>query len=222
MTTTAQLLYAAASYLALWGVSWWGAVGRGWGAAESAHDPASVWMYVRRLLLASAALVGVGLVGGAELSSFGWGLSPWLLAALAVGALMGFGNRGGFVPSGPVPVALALFHTFATELYFRGYLFHHLGTIIGLWSLPLSALAYGLYYLTVHTVWAGGRRARLIGPVTFSILGLLFAGGYTLCGGFLGAWGAHFGAVLRWRGGAGHDRAQDRAQHAAPLRGHDG
>jgi hypothetical protein len=125
-----------------------------------------------------------------------------------VGALMGFGNRGGFVPSGPVPVALALFHTFATELYFRGYLFMHLGTIIGAWSLPISALAYGLYYLTVHTVWAGGRRGRIVGPITFTILGLLFAGSYAFTGSLLGAWGAHFGAVLRWRG------ARREVQHA--------
>ncbi len=137
MTTTAQLLYAAASYLMLWGVSWWGAVGRGWGGAESAHDPASVWMYARRLLLAGVALAGVALAGGADLGSLGWGLAPWPPAALVLGGLMGFGNKGGFVPSGPLPVALALFHTFATELYFRGYLFHHLGALIGLWSLPI-------------------------------------------------------------------------------------
>lgn len=200
MSTAAQLAYASASYVLIWGVSWWGAIGRGWGPGESAHDPASAWMYARRLLLAAAALGGVAVVGGASPASFGWGLSPWLPAVLVAGALMGFGNRGGFVPSGPAPVALALFHTFATELYFRGYLYHHLGGLIGWWSLPISAVAYGLYYLTVHTVWAGGRRGRLVGPITFTILGALFAGCYALTGGFLGAWGAHFGAVLRWRG----------------------
>lgn len=201
MSATAQLTYAAASYALLWGLSWWGAIGRGWGAAESDHDPRSRWLYARRLALAAAAAVGVTLVGGASLASLGWGLSPWLPAVLLAGLAMGAGNRGGFTPSGPVPVALALLHTFAVELYFRGYLFRHLAGLIDLWALPLSAAAYAVYYLTAHTVWAGGARGRAAGVALFGFLGVLFAGAYLLTGSFLGAWLCHFAAVLRWRGG---------------------
>lgn len=198
MSTAAQLSYAALSYALLWALSWWGAVGRGWGGAESDHDPASRWLYVRRLLLAATAAGGLAL-GGAGPGALGWGLSPWLPAVLILGLALGAGNRGGFTPTGPAALALALFHTFATELYFRGYLFHHLGGLIGMWALPLSAAAYGLYYLTVHTVWAGGPRGRAAGVALFGVLGLLFAGCYLFTGSLLGAWLAHFGAVLRWR-----------------------
>lgn len=201
MAPAIQLTFAAAGYALLWAVSWWAAIGKGWGVRESAHDPASAWLYVRRLLLAAAAVVGIALFAGASLASLGWGLSPWLLVALAVGVAMAAGNRGGFTPDGVAPVALALFHTFATELYFRGYLFQQLGKLLGWWALPASALAYGLYYLTVHTVWAGGRRGRTAGVVLFTALGLVFAGLYALSGSFLAAWLAHFAAVIRWRGG---------------------
>jgi hypothetical protein len=199
MALAPQLLIAALGYLLLWALSWWAAITCGWGAAESAHDPASRWLYVRRLLLAGLALLGITIVGGAPLASLGWGLSPWLAAALALGALMGTANKGGFHPTGVVPVALALFHTFATELYFRGYLFHHLGELAGWWMLPASAGAYGFYYLTVHTVWAGGRRGRIAGVILFTTLGLVFAGLYSLADSFLAAWLAHFAAVLRFR-----------------------
>jgi hypothetical protein len=199
MSPAAQLTFAAASYALLWGVSWWGAIARGWGAAESAHDPASGWMYVRRLLLVAAGVTGVAWAGGASLATLGWGLSPWLPAVILAGLAMGASNRGGFRPTGATPVLLALFHTFAVELYFRGYLFRHLSGLIDLWALPLSAAAYAVYYLTVDTVWAGGRRGRLAGLALFGFLGVVFAGCYIFTGSFLGAWLAHFGAVLRWR-----------------------
>jgi hypothetical protein len=198
MAPTYQLLVAILGYLLLWAISWWAAIVRGWGPAESAHDPASGWLYVRRLLLAGLALIGVSLVGGASPSSLGWSFSPWLLLALGLGVLMGSKNKGGFHPTGLVPLALALFHTFATELYFRGYLFRHLGELLGGWALPLSAAAYGFYYLTVHTVWASGRRGRIAGVILFTSLGLVFAGFYSLADSFLGAWLGHFAAVLRF------------------------
>ncbi|MCU0492116.1 MAG: CPBP family glutamic-type intramembrane protease [Chloroflexaceae bacterium] len=188
----------ALSYSGLWLLSWWAALGQGWGKAESAHEPGSRWFYTRRLLLAALSLVGVLLVAGQPLANYGWNLSPWLPVALLVGGVLALGNRGGFVPDGWLPMVLALFHTFATELYFRGYLFHHLSGSLGTLALPLSALLYGGYYLTVHTVWVAGWRGRLIGVVTFTLLGLVFAGFYTLAGGFLGAWLAHFAAVIRW------------------------
>jgi membrane protease YdiL (CAAX protease family) len=198
MAPAAQLTFAAASYALVWAISWWAAIGRGWGVRESAHDPTSLWMYGRRLLLVATALLGIVAVGGASPASLGWGLSPWLLAALAIGAAMARGNRGGFEVTGVTPAVLALFHTFATELYFRGYLFHELGATLGWWALPLSAAAYGLYYLTVDTVWAGGRRGRVAGVILFTVLGLVFAALYSLSGSFLGAWLAHYAAVLRW------------------------
>lgn len=198
MSPAAQLLFAAAGYVCIWAVSWWAAIGRGWGEGESAHDPASLWLYGRRLLLAGAALVGVSVAGGAGLASLGWGVTLWLPVALAAGGVMGARNRGGFHPTGAVPVAVALFHTLAVELYFRAYLFRHLGLLLGWWSLPLSAAAYGLYYLTVHTVWAGGGRGRVAGVALFTALGLVFAGLYAASGSFLVPWLAHFAAVLRW------------------------
>jgi hypothetical protein len=208
-----QLLIAILGYILLWALSWWAAIARGWGPDESAHEPTSGWLYVRRLLLVGLALSGISLVGGASLASLGWAFSPWLLLALGLGALMGSKNKGGFHPTGPVPLVLALFHTFATELYFRGYLFHHLGGLVGGWALPLSAGAYGLYYLTVHTVWAGGRRGRLAGVILFTTLGLVFAGLYSLADSFLAAWLAHFAAVLRF--GKPEDVAGGLASHVA-------
>lgn len=199
MSTTIQLAYAILSYIALWAISWWGAIPRGWGDAESAHDPANAWLYARRALLVAASLIGVVLIGGETLASYGWSSSLGLPIALVLGLAMGFSNKGGFKPTGITPVILALLHTFAVELYFRGYLFHHLGGLIGAWALPLSALLYGLYYLTVHTVWASGSRGRLIGAISFSILGMIFAGCYTVTGSFFGAWLAHFGAVIHLR-----------------------
>lgn len=200
MSAQAQLIAAGASYALLWALSWWAAIGRGWGAAESAHDPTSRWLYGRRLLLIGLALLGIVVVGGASLAELGWGGSPWLAAAILLGAVLARGNRGGFVVTGPAPLALALFHTFATELYFRGFLFRQLATLIDLWALPLSALAYGCYYLTVHTVWAGGRRGRVAGVALFSLLGIVFAGCYLFTGSLLGPWLAHLAAVLRWPG----------------------
>ncbi|PDV99381.1 CPBP family glutamic-type intramembrane protease [Candidatus Viridilinea mediisalina] len=198
MSLTTQLLIAGVGYLLLWIISWWAAIGRGWGPAESAHAAQSRWLYVRRLLLALLALLGISMVGGMPLASLGWQFSLWLLPILLVGGLMGAKNKGGFEPSGFTPLALALFHTFATELYFRGYLFHHVASLIGWWALPLSALAYGCYYLTVHTVWAAGWRGRLAGFLLFTTLGVVFAGFYTISGSFLGAWLGHFAAVLRF------------------------
>jgi hypothetical protein len=213
MAPTYQLLIALLGYLLLWALSWWAAIARGWGPAESAHDPASGWLYGRRLLLAGLALIGVSVVGGASPASLGWAFSPWLLLAVGLGALMGSKNKGGFHPTGVVPIGLALFHTFATELYFRGYLFRHLGELLGGWALPLSATAYGLYYLTVHTVWAGGRRGRLAGVSLFTTLGLVFAGLYSLADSFLAAWLGHFAAVLRF--GKPKDVAGDLPHRAA-------
>jgi hypothetical protein len=69
--------------------------------------------------------------------------------------------------------------------------------LIGIWALLVSALLYGIYYTTAHTVWIAGPRGRLIGATTFAILGLIFAGWYSLSGSFLAAWLAHFGAVIR-------------------------
>lgn len=197
-----QLIFALVSYAVLWLISFAGAIVRGWGPAESAHDPRSVWLYVRRALLALASLVGVIVVGGADLGSYGWGWSSWLPAVLLLGLLMGRRNRGGFAPTGPAPILLAALHTLATELYFRGYLYGHLSGLIGPWALPLSAVAYGLYYLTVDTVWAAGPRGRAIGAAGFTALGLIFAGCHALTGGILGAWLAHLGAVIK-TGGAG-------------------
>jgi hypothetical protein len=194
-----DLLFALLSYALLWALSWWAAIGRGWGQAESAHDPASRWLYARRLLLIGLSLAGVVVVGESDLASYGWGLSWWLLLAFGLGLVLAQGNRGGFVIAGPLPLLLAMFHTFATELYFRGYLYHHLNGAIGWIALPLSALFYGAYYLTVHTVWVGGRRGRIAGFGLFTLLGFVFAGFYALSGGFLAAWLCHFGAVLRWK-----------------------
>ncbi|RRR69390.1 MAG: hypothetical protein EI684_15745 [Candidatus Viridilinea halotolerans] len=198
MSLNIQLLSALLGYCVLWGISWWAAIGRGWGPAESDHAPTSRWLYLRRLLLAMLAIGGIYLVGGQTLAALGWHWSPWLLLIVAVGALMGAKNKGGFVPNGIAPIVLALFHTFATELYFRGYLFHHFTGLIGWWAWPLSACAYGGYYLTVHTVWAGGKRGRIAGMLLFTTLGFVFAGFYTLSGSFLGAWLGHFAAVLRF------------------------
>lgn len=198
-----ELSYAFMSYLLLWGFSWWGAIAQRWGEAESAHAASSVWLYVRRVALTVTSLIGVMVVGGESVTRYGWGISLWLLPALVFGLLLGQRNRGGFVPDSVTALLVAAFHTFATELYFRGYLFHHMLGLIGWWAFLLSAVLYGLYYLTVHTVWISGPRGRVIAAVVFGLLGLTFAVAYQLTGSFFAAWLVHFGAVIRWGGKRG-------------------
>jgi len=136
------------------------------------------------------------------LSALGWKLPmKWIFIFLAVGLFMGFANPGGFNPKDPIAILLALFHTFATELFFRGYLFKTLANSIkGLWiPLFLSSLLYGFFYLTVWTIWAQPGVGKIAFVILFTCLGILFAYSYKRSGSLLVPWMMHFFGVLQYR-----------------------
>lgn len=136
------------------------------------------------------------------ISAFGWKLSlKWMVISLGVGILMGLGNKGGFNPKEPIAILLALFHTFATELFFRGYIFKSFETWLkGLWPpILLSSLLYGLSYLTVYPIWHQSLIGKTAFVLLFTALGMLFAYGYKKSGSFFVPWMIHFFGVLQYR-----------------------
>ena len=137
-----------------------------------------------------------------SLRSLGWRVSRrWVFIAVLVGVCVGFGNPGGFDPTLPVAVCLALFHTFATELFFRGYLFRTLAVSLKREkvALVLSSFLYGLSYLTVSTTWGLPLAGRFAFVALFTFLGLLFAWSYRKSGSILVPWMMHFFGVLKYR-----------------------
>jgi hypothetical protein len=117
-------LIALLAYVLLFILAFILSIGLGLGEAESMHDPSSPLLYLRRVLMVIAAIALPWVTRRQSPSALGWTLSvKWIGIALAVGLVMGFSNPGGFNPKDPLAILLALFHTFATELFFRGYLF---------------------------------------------------------------------------------------------------
>jgi hypothetical protein len=172
------------------------------GKAESLHDPLSFWMYARRGLMI---ILGIGipwLRGRDTLAAFGWQLSvTWFFIIVAAGGLIGISNKGGFDPASLIAVILALFHTFATELFFRRYLLKTFSALFtGMWPpVLLSSFLYGLFYLTVWTTWGLPLVGKIIFVFMFTGLGIVFSYSYKKSGCFLVPWLMHFLGVLNYR-----------------------
>ena len=118
-----DVLIALSTYIFLFIVTFILSIGFGLGEAESTHDPNSLLLYGRRILMIIFAIAIPWFTRKHPPSALGWKLSvKWIFISLAVGLFMGSTNPGGFNPKDPLAILLALFHTFSTELYFRGYL----------------------------------------------------------------------------------------------------
>lgn len=194
--------FALTAYVFLFILSYILSISFGLGERESIHDPSSSLLYIRRGLMVIAALAIPWFAKRQPLSAFGWKLSlKWVFIAVGVGILVGFGNKGGFNPKEPTAIILALFHTFATELFFRGYIFKTLDTWLkGSWSpLLFSSLLYGFSYLTVYPIWHQSLAGKIAFVFLFTALGVLFAYSYKKSGSFLVPWMIHFFGVLQYR-----------------------
>ena len=193
--------FALTAYVFLFVLSFILSINLGLGKAESIHDPSSSLLYLRRGLMVIAALAIPWFTKRQPLSAFGWKLSlKWVFISVGVGILVGLGNKGGFNPRKPVAIALALFHTFATEIFFRGYIFKSLETWLkGSWSpILLSSLLYGLSYLTVYPIWHQSLAGNIAFVFLFTALGVLFAYSYKKSGSFFVPWMIHFFGVLKY------------------------
>jgi len=193
---------ALCAYAVLLVVSFHLSILTGFGKAESLHDPASLWLYVRRCLLIAAALLLPLLTGSRGLSSYGWRITPrWCGIAIVFGFLIGLGNKGGFNPTHVNALLLACFHAGATELFFRAYLITTLSSVFrGFW-LPvlISSLMYGIFYMTVWTAWHQSLRGRIIFIALFSLIGVIHGYCYKKSKSFLVPWIMHFLGVLQYR-----------------------
>ena len=202
MNAKKSLLIAGCIYCVLFTVSFWASNIMGFGPAESDHDPASVWMYVRRGLLIACALLAPRLAGGKGPSAYGWTLSrKWFCISVPVGIAVGYGNRGGFDPRLSSAIALACMHAFATELFFRAYLITTLSEVFKKFWPPviISSLMYGIYYLTVATMWSQQGAQKIIFVGLFTFVGLIHGFCYKKSQSFLVPWLIHFLGVLKYR-----------------------
>jgi membrane protease YdiL (CAAX protease family) len=172
------------------------------GKAESLHEPSSLWMYARRGLMIFFGLVIPWLRGKDNLTAFGWKAeSKWIFITIGAGVLIGLGNKGGFYPASLMAIILALFHTFATELFFRRYLLKTFSdSFRSFWPpIIISSFLYGLFYLTVSTTWGLPLAGKIIFVFLFTGLGILFSYSYKKSGSFLVPWLMHFFGVLSYR-----------------------
>lgn len=197
-----DVLLSLLVYVLLFIVSFILSINLGLGEAETIHHPFSPLFYGRRGLMLILAIAIPWFTRKQTLSTLGWKLSmKWFLISCALGIAMGFGNKGGFNPKEPIAILLALFHTFATELFFRGYLFKTLASSIKGLRVPLllSSLLYGFFYLTVWTIWTQPFVGKVAFVSLFTALGILFAYSYKRSGTFLVPWIIHFFGVLRYQ-----------------------
>ena len=177
-------------------------IGFGLGPSESKHDPSSPLLYVRRVIMIIVAAASLQLTRKENLASLGLRISfRWIAICLLVGIAMGFSNPGGFDPTELSAIILALFHTFATELFFRGYLFKTLSASMKGAFLPilLSSLCYGLFYLTTGDIWPRPFLVKTLLVILFSAVGAVYAYAYKRSGSFLVPWMMHFFSVLKYR-----------------------
>ena len=196
------LYVALISACALAGISFLCAIVYHLGPAESAHDPTSLWLYSRRLLLLGCACLLPLFSRGAGVGSYGWHLTPrWCVITVCIGVCMGFGNRGGFTPLSLSALLLACFHAFATEIYFRAYLINTLQRYCGRLWLPLivSSVLYGLFYLSVWATWAQPGVGKLLLAALFTTIGGIYGYCYIRSKSMLVVWLMHFLSVINYR-----------------------
>jgi len=197
-----ETLFAISTFAVLFIVSFICSIVLGMGKAESLHEPSSLWMYARRGLMIIFGLIIPWLRGKDNLTAFGWKVgSKWIFITIGAGVLIGLGNKGGFDPASPVAVILALFHTFAIELFFRRYLLKTFSALFtDMWpSILISSFMYGLFYLTVWTTWGLPVPGRIIFVFLFTGMGILFSYSYNKSSCFLVPWLMHFFGVLSYR-----------------------
>ena len=197
-----DVLIALSTYIFLFIVTFILSIGFGLGDAESAHDPNSLLLYGRRGLMIMFAIGIPWFTRKQPLSALGWKLPvKWIFISLAVGLFMGFTNPGGFDPKDPLAILLALFHTFAAELYFRGYLFTTFErSMKGVWvPMLFSSFLYGLFYLTTWPIWARPPLIKMVLVMLFTLVAMPFAYGYKKSGSFFIPWMMHFFGVLKYR-----------------------
>jgi membrane protease YdiL (CAAX protease family) len=143
------------------------------------------------------------LCGQKGVAAYGWRITlRWLAVAVGVGIMVGFGNPGGFDPMSAVAIVLAAFHTFATELYFRAYLITTFARYCkSFWTpIMLSALMYGVSYLTVYNIWFHQwPYFKIVAVGLFTGLGILFGYSYRKSQSFPVPWMMHFFGVLKYR-----------------------
>ena len=197
-----EILFAISSFVVLFLVSFVCSIVLGMGKAESMHEPSSLWMYARRGLMIFFGLVIPWLRGKDNLTAFGWKAeSKWIFITIGAGVLIGLGNKGGFDPASLIAIILALFHTFATELFFRRYLLKTFSdSFRSFWPpIIISSFLYGLFYLTVSTTWGLPLAGKIIFVFMFTGLGIVFSFSYKKSGSFLVPWMMHFFGVLSYR-----------------------
>lgn len=193
---------ALAAYALLLLVSFQISILSGHGRAESLHDPASFWLYGRRLLMVAAAVLIPWIAGAKGLRSYGWRIAPrWLGIAAVLGILIGLSNKGGFNPKHGSALLLACFHAFATELFFRACLITTLSTVLKGDFLPvlISSLLYGFFYMTVWTAWNQPFSGKCMFVALFTVIGLIHGYCYRKSRSFLVPWLMHFLGVLQYR-----------------------
>ncbi len=197
-----EILFAISTFAVLFIVSFICSIVLGMGKAESLHEPASLWMYARRGLMIIFGLVIPWLRGKDNLTAFGWKAeSKWIFITIGAGVLIGLGNKGGFDPASLIAIILALFHTFATELFFRRYLLKTFSD-----SFPVLAPYYDIFiscmvcFISPCGLPGDCRYAgKIIFVFMFTGLGIVFSFSYKKSGSFLVPWMMHFFGVLSYR-----------------------
>jgi len=202
MGSRKDLLTVLLAYIVLFTISFFVSILWGFGQAESAHSPGSVWLYVRRIMMVTLA-AGLPLLSGYKgIKAFGWKISgKWIVISVVLGGLIGFGNKGGFDPRKVSALLLACFHAFATEIFFRACLITALSeTFKKFWPpVLISSVLYGTFYLTVWTMWQQPGGLKMIFFCLFTMLGIIFGYCYKKSGSFLVPWLMHFLGVLQYR-----------------------
>lgn len=197
-----EIIFAIGSYILLFILCFMFSVFLGLGEAESQHSPASLWLYARRVGMIIFGLIIPWFRQKDNFAAFGWKAeTKWIFITVGVGLFIGLGNKGGFDPVSPVAIMLALFHAFATELFFRRYLLTTLSqSFNSMWPpILISSFMYGFFYLTVWTTWGLPLGGKIIFVLLFTALGILFSYSYKKSGCFLVPWIMHFLGVLNYR-----------------------
>ena len=197
-----DLFLALITYSLLLIISFIVSITLGFGRAESSRELSSLLWYGRRGAMVIAAIVIPWFSKKQTLSALGWKFPvQWLLFACGMGLCLGFFNNGGFDPRVPATFPLAIFHTFAMELFFRGYLFKTLDSALeGLWKpILLSAFLYSLFYQTMWTTWVLPVNGKIGLGIIFFCIGVLFAYSYKKSGSFLVNWTMHILVGLKIR-----------------------
>ena len=197
-----DLFFALITYFFLLSASFIVSIVLGFGRAESSRELSSLLWYGRRGAMVIAAIAIPWFTKKQTLLALGWKFPVrWLLFSCGIGLCLGFFNKGGFDPRVPAALPLAIFHTFAMELFFRGYLYKTLDSAMqGLWKpILLSAFLYALFYQTMWTTWVQPVTGKIGLGIIFFFIGAMFAYSYKKSGSFLVNWTMHILVGLKIR-----------------------